>query len=139
MTGPETAPQAPNSVSLIGGDAVDDAAIADVTGLGPCFTGFSAVLDGTRVGITAFVQQPGEYSGDSTHILFAQATTAEGRSYTATAGTDYVGAIVLHVSSVVPRFAGSVKLLLIDETQPEAAPLELSLAFDVAWERRCGS
>jgi hypothetical protein len=78
-------------------------------------------------------------SGDSTHILFAQATAPDGRSYAASAGSDYVGGITLRVSSVVPRFVGTAELRLIDEAQPETAPLQLSLAFDVSWPRPCGS
>lgn len=133
------APQSPNSVSLIGGGdaAVDRAATAD-TSLGRCFVGFTAVLNGMRVGLVAFVQEPGDYTGDSLHVLFAQATTAEGRSYVASAGTMFEGAIALHVSSVVPRFVGTAELLLLNEAQPEADPLELTLAFDVSWERACG-
>ncbi|MES1184152.1 MAG: hypothetical protein ABUL60_10070 [Myxococcales bacterium] len=137
---PTTAPPAPSSVSLLDdvGGAVDDAALPDAS-LGPCFAGFSASLDGMRVGLTAFVQEPGDYTGDPIHILFAHATTADGRSYTGSAGTRYDGDIHLHVSSVVPRFMGTVELVLIDDAQPEMAPLALSLAFDISWPRRCGS
>ena len=141
MPDPETtAPEAPNSVSLIGNgaSAVDQGATAD-TGLGSCFRGCSAVLDGTHVGLIAFVQEPGEYKGDSVHILFAQATTADGQAYVANAGTLYDGDITLHVSSVLPRFVGTVQLLLVREGQPEADPLNLSLAFDVLSEVACGA
>jgi hypothetical protein len=133
-------PQPLSTVRLIGGgaNAVDLAPIADA-GLGPCFVGFSALLNGMRVGIIAFVQQPGVYTGDSPNILSAQATTPDGRSYVASAGSSYQGVITLHVSSVVPRFAGTAELLLVDEADPEADPLALSLSFDVVWEQPCGS
>ncbi|MBC8065654.1 MAG: hypothetical protein H7Y17_12560 [Chlorobia bacterium] len=84
------------------------------------------MLNGMRVGLIAFVQEPGDYTGDSVHVLFAQTTTPAGRSYVASAGTRFEGAIMLHVSSVVPRFVGTAELLLIDEAQPEAEPLKLS-------------
>ena len=141
MTNPEqNPPQGPSTVSLLGGDAgtTDHAATPD-TSLGPCFASFSAVLNGMRVGLIAFVQEPGDYTGDSIHILFAHATAADGRSYTGSAGINYDGQIQLHVSSVVPRFAGTAELLLLDEAQPELAPLALSLAFDISWPRPCGS
>lgn len=138
MTDPDMT--AESTVSLIGSGsgAIDRNANTDMS-LGPCFVGFSAMLDGTRVGIIAFVQAPGDYVGDSTHILFAQATTPEGRSYAASAGVEYVGDIKLHVSSVVPRFVGTAELLLVDKAQPETTPLPLTLAFDVPWDRPCGS
>jgi hypothetical protein len=142
VTSPEpTSPEAPNTVSLLDGeaDANDNAANSD-TSLGPCFPAFSAVPNGMRVGLIAFVQEPGDYTGDPIHILVAHATASDGRSYVANAGgASYDGAIQLHVSSVVPRFAGTAELLLIDEAQPEMAPLALSLAFDVSWPRACGS
>lgn len=141
MPDPEpTAPEAPNSVSLMGdGDGAVDQGATAVTGLGPCFRGFSAVLDGTHVELIAFVQEPGEYTGDSTHILSVQATTADGRTYVADAGILEDGDITLHVSSVMPRFVGTAQLLLVREGQPEADPLNLSLAFDVLSEGVCGS
>jgi hypothetical protein len=141
MLSPETtAPPHPSSVSLLDDEAgaTDPAATPDAS-LGPCFAGFSAALNGMRVGLIAFVQEPGDYAGDPIHILFAHAIAADGRSYTASAGTAYDGDIHLHVSSVVPRFMGTAELLLIDEMQPEMAPLALSLAFDISWPRACGS
>jgi hypothetical protein len=141
ITSPEpNPPQGPSTVSLLGGDeGTSDPAATPDTSLGPCFASFSAVLNGMRVGLIAFVQEPGDYTGDSIHILFAHATATDGRSYKGSAGINDDGQIQLHVSSVVPRFAGTAELLLIDEAQPELAPLALSLAFDISWPRPCGS
>lgn len=119
----------PNIVTLI--DPSGDAeAMATPFDAWPCFRGFTSTVNGMRVEFVAFVQTPGDYQGDSIHILNLDAYLADGRVFSA--GDSWpLGEIHLHVTAASPRFVGGLKGILYDRTAKDAPPLTLSLAFDV--------
>lgn len=90
-----------------------------------------------RVELQAFVQEPGEYSGDPIHILYVRVETEDGRTFVASTNGSTDGEIALHVTSVSPRFAGQVTATLPDAGEPEAAPLEVSITFDIRAAEPC--
>ena len=128
-TAPDGLLELPNVVTLIqpSGDAEG---IALPLTIGPCFRGFTSTIDSMRVEFMAFVQTPGDYQGDSIHILNLDAYLADGRVFSA--GTSSaLGEINLHVTAASPRFVGGLKGILYDRNAKDAPPLTLSLAFDV--------
>jgi hypothetical protein len=96
------------------------------------FQGFTAQLGDARVEFKAFVFEPGEYQGDSVHILWMHVEQADGSKYYARAGVyDSTGELNLHVVQVEPRFRGSLEAWLTSEDDPTSDFLPLSLSFDI--------
>jgi hypothetical protein len=127
---------APGTVTLLGSSGEVEAP-ATPSMLGPCFLGFATFVDGMHLEFEAFVQAPGDYQGDSLHILFLAARLADGRTFSASTNSEPYGEIDLHVAAVSPRFFGAVKASLYDRDDPSAPPLAISLTFDVAGHHDC--
>ncbi len=138
LTGTMSPDTKPNTVGFRDGTGAVDELANSMENI-PCFSGFTAALDGLRVQFSAFVFEPGDYEGDSLYILYMRVVTQDGRVFVANDGNMSIGDITLHVDSVRPRFVGEVDAILIDEVDAEAPPLELSLAFDVLSYDSCFS
>lgn len=126
----------PSTVTLPASSAGAEAS-ATPSQLGPCFRGFTADVGGMQLDLEAFVQAPGDYQGDSIHILYVTAITPDGRTFSASTLSEPFGEIALHVTAVSPRFVGNVQASLYARDDPRAPPLTLSLAFDIAASEQC--
>lgn len=102
------------------------------------FQGFSARVGGMSIEFHAFVSEPGDYEGDSVHILWLEVRRADGEHYLATGGTAVEsGNVSLHVARVAPRFIGRLEASMAFVDDPMRAPLMLDLTFDIAARAGC--
>jgi hypothetical protein len=122
----------PSSVTLLNPDGNVEGA-AEPSLLGSCFRGFTTTVGKLKIVLDAFVQVPGDYMGDSIHLVMVSAYT-NGREYHAGLQRPPFGETNLHVTSVSPRFVGSIDAKLYDSEDKDGVgpALELSLTFDVA-------
>jgi hypothetical protein len=135
-TGAAGSSDAPGTVTLLGSSG--EAEATAITGLGPCFVGFTTFVGGMDIDFMAFVQEPGDYQGDPIHILFLSARLPDGRTFSASTNSEPYGEIDLHAVAVSPRFSGAVNAKIYDRDDPSAPPLALSLTFDVKGSSGCG-
>src|SRR5205814_4585852 len=93
----------PNTISLIidGADPLvssDDVATCLIS-----FEGFHATIGGFSVEFQAFIQEPGDYTGDALRILYLDMKAPDGRDYCGTGGLGLcLGWVRLHAQAVAP-------------------------------------
>jgi hypothetical protein len=94
--------------------------------------GFSAQAADMAIRFEGVVGKPGDYEGDSVHVLWLDVRRPSGEAYRASVGLpESGGSISLHVEQVEPRFRGSLEAVLPAEDDPTLMPLKLSLTFDI--------
>jgi hypothetical protein len=147
----------PGGASAVGGSAnqggsapVEEPSVVEVSGdiqasvadaAAEClssFQGFVAKSGGMTIDFKAFIQEPGDYTGDALRILWLDVQQPDGSAYNASTGAaNATGSILLHVKTVSPRFVGSMEATLTNRSDPTEEPLELQLSFDIAARAGC--
>jgi hypothetical protein len=136
--GTDSTSPVPSVVQLVTGDGGAPTAARATPECIPGFQGFQATVDDQSIDFKAFVAQPGDYTGDSLHILWLDVKTATGQNYrAAVVPSGSTGRISVHVVAAEPRFVGSLEAVATDLDDANAPPLVLALTFDIAVRDGC--